>query len=272
MSESIIPEGAMPEPEKPKKHGRAKVIDPLISSVPTLIGVLVGAITSHVAEMQKVDFEREDRFRHEQVERVASVAHGYDSLTAPLTGMISAIQTRQALFCRHMPAAAAAENMLRNSNLLHGRLFSAGAIDPSATAQYGAEITKLTTNPDQNVRDLANGLNAMIGAFTTVLASVETAEGQFLEKREAFQATLMFEVKVYFPNRIRKDVEQTTDAFTAIAKQATSVQMPNQYCRVDADTLSRNLITLDVRAAREMTSFAQSLEPELGEDSAGGKS
>jgi hypothetical protein len=238
--------------------------------VPTLIGVLVGAVTSHVAEVQRVDFEREDRFRHEQVERVASVAHAYDSLTGPLTGMISAIQTRQSSFCRHMPAAAAAETMLRASNLLHGRLFSPGVSDPNATAQYGAEITKLTAAPDQNVRDLANGLNAMIGAFTTALAGVDTAEGQFLEKREAFQATLMFEVKVYFPNRIRKDIEETTDAFTAIAKQA-AVQMPNQFCSVDADALSRSLITLDVRAASEMTSFAQSLEPDLGDGPIGRK-
>lgn len=85
--------------------------------------------------MQRVDFEREDRFRHEQVHRVAAVAHAYDSLTESLNAMIAAIQTRQAALCNYMPMVAAAEVKLRNAGLLNGRLFSPGTIDPNGTAE-----------------------------------------------------------------------------------------------------------------------------------------
>jgi hypothetical protein len=269
MSEIGLPE---PAPEHQKKHGRARLIEPLLSSVPTLIGVLVGAVTSHVAEVQRVDFEREDRFRHEQVERVAAVAHGFDSLAEPLSTMIAAVQTRKPALCQYMPMVAAAEIRLRNAGLLHGRLFAPGVVDPNGTAEYGREINALTTSSDPGQKSSANLLKAMIGLYTAMLTNVETADAEFVKNREAFQATLMFEVKVYFPDRIRKDVSATMDAYHVIGKQATSVQAPNALCALDDTGLGNRLLALNVNAAREMTEFAQTLEPALSDESIGGKS
>ena len=56
MSEPTLPEVT---PEPPKKRTRSKYLEPLIASVPTLVGVLVGAVTSHFAEAQKADIERQ---------------------------------------------------------------------------------------------------------------------------------------------------------------------------------------------------------------------
>lgn len=268
MSEIPLPE---PTAEHPKKRSHARLIDPLVSSIPTLIGVLVGAVTSHVAEVQRVDFEREDRFRHEQVERVAAVAHGFDSLAEPLSTMIAAVQTRKPALCQYMPMAAAAEIKLRNAGLLHGRLFSPGDVDPNGTAEYGREINALATSTDPGEKASANLLKAMIGLYTTMLSNVENADAQFVRNREAFQATLMFEVKVYFPDRIRKDVAGTVNAYHEIGKQATSVQAPNKLCALDDTGMGNRLLALNVSAAREMTEFAQTLEPELSDESIGGK-
>jgi hypothetical protein len=267
MSEGLLPEGVEPEAKPPKKHGRARFLDPLLSSVPTLIGVLVGAVTSHFAEVQRVDFEREDRFRHEQVERVAQVAHGYDLLTEPLTGMIAAVQTRQPGLCRFMKLASAAELKLRDAGVLHGRLFSPGTVDPNATAEYGREIDAQLDAADPGIKAGAGFLKSMIALYTTMLADVANADAQFAQKREAFQGTLMFEVKVYFPERVRKDVYGTVNAFADIARRTTAVQAPNRLCTVDSAGLSTELVALNVRATREMTAFAQSLEPELGDKS-----
>ena len=110
----------------------------------------------------------------------------------------------------------------------------------------------------------------MIGAYAAMLTSVDSADQQFAQKREAFQATLLFEVRVYFPKHIRADVRATTDALAEIGKQASSVQMPNRLCSLDAAGLSKKLLALNVDGTREMTSFAQSLEPDL-QDDAGGK-
>jgi len=269
MSEIPLPE---PAPEHPKKHSRARFIDPLVSSVPTLIGVLVGAVTSHFAEVQRVDFEREDRFRHEQVERVGAVAHGFDSLAEPLSTMIAAVQTRKPALCQYMPMVAAAEIRLRNAGVLHGRLFSPGAVDPNGTAEYGREIDALANSPDPSEKSSANLLKAMIGLYTTLLTGVEEADAQFVKNRETFQATLLFEVKVYFPDRIRKEVTETIDAYHDIGKQITSVQAPNKLCALDDTKLGDRLVALNVSAAREMTEFAQTLEPELSDESIGGKS
>jgi len=275
MTESFGPEGALPEPESTKKHqkhGYARLIDPLVSSVPTLVGVLVGAVTSHVAEVQRVDFEREDRFRHEQVERVAAVAHGFDSLANPLSTMIAAVQTQQPILCKYMPTVAQAETRLRDAGQLHGRLFSPGPVDTNATAEYGREVDQLALSSDASVKSSASLLKAMIGLYTTLLTNVENADAQFIQKREAFQATLMFEVKVYFPEKIRKDVAKTVDAFHELGTQTTAVLVPNKLCSLNADALSSRLSDINVGAAREMIGFAQTLEPELGDDSIGGKS
>jgi len=262
------PMSETPLPEPPKKRTtRSKILAPLVASVPSLVGVLVGAVTSHFAEAQKADFEREDRFRQSQIERIAAVAHAYDSMTGPLTAMIAAIQTQQPALCRFMPLASIAETRLRNANLLHGRLFSPGAVDPNGTADYGREVDALTSAADPGVKQAAVLLKTMIDSYVPMLASVDTADAQFAQKREAFQATLMFEVKVYFPERVRKDVQKATNAFAAIGKQAASVAAPNQLCTLDANGLSKKLLALTTDGTREMTSFAQSLEPELGDKS-----
>ncbi len=259
-----MPQSIVPEP--PNKRGRSRLIDPLVASVPTLIGVLVGAVTSHFAEAQKADIERQDRFHREQIERIAAVAHAYDSMTTPLTTMLSTIQTQQPALCRYMPMAVAAEARLRGANLLHGREFSPGTVDPNATAEYEHEIDALTNAADPNVKNSANLLKAMIGAYAAMLTGVDSADQQFAQKREAFQATLLFEVKVYFPKPIRADVRATTDGLAEIGKQASSVQLPNRLCSLDAAGLSKKLLALNVDGTREMTNFAQSLEPDLQDE------
>jgi hypothetical protein len=254
------------EPHPPKRHRYAKLVDPLLASVPTLIGVFVGALASHFAEVQRVDFEREDRFRREQIERVAAIAHGYDSLAHPLGEMIAAVETRQPAICRFMPVAAAAEQKLKASGLLHGRLFSPGAVNPNNTAEYGRELDLIAASPDAGARTAATFLKSMISLYAAMLTNVDAADALFVQKREAFQATLMFETKVYFPDRIRQDVSSTIDSFYEIAKATTVVQAPNTLCKVDARALDRRLVDLNVRATREMIAFAQTLEPELGNE------
>jgi hypothetical protein len=271
MSEIPLPEPGPLHSEAPKKHGHQRLVEPLLSSVPTLIGVLVGAVTSHFAEVQKFDFEREDRFRHEQVERVATVAHGYDSLAKPLIMMITGVETQQPALCKDMAQASAAEIRLRDRGLLHGRLFSPGPVDPYGTADYGRQIDALAATTDQGVSADAARLKAMIGSYTTVLAGVEAGYSDFLQKREAFQGTLMFEVKVYFPKKVRKDIVKTVDDYYEIGKQTASVQAPNQLCTLNIADLSNRLIALDVRSARAMIDFAQSLEPELDDSVPNGK-
>lgn len=60
-------------------------------------------------------------------------------------------------------------------------------------------------------------------------------------------------------------------AYYEIGKQIASVQAPNRFCTLNADVLSSRLNALGVGAARDMTTFAQTLEPELSDESIGGK-
>lgn len=250
--------------ERPRKRGLSRLAEPLLASVPTLIGVLVGAISSHFAEVQRVDFEREDRFRREQIERVAQIARGYDTLVGPLTTMIAAVQTQQPALCRFMPLASAAEQKLRKDGLLHARLFSPGAVNPNATAEYGREIDAQIQAVDPTVKTSATFLKSMIALYAGMLTEVSSADAQFTQKRETFQGTLMFEVKVYFPERIRKHVSTTVNAFQSLASDVAAVQAPNKLCGLNAAALSARLVELNVRSAADMTAFAQGLEPELG--------
>jgi hypothetical protein len=77
----------------------------------------------------------------------------------------------------------------------------------------------------------------------------------------------MFEVEVYFPERVREEVSATVEAYHQIGKRAASVQAPNLLCTVDPQALSARLSTLNLSSARDMTEFARTLEPELGDKS-----
>jgi hypothetical protein len=78
------PEHREHEPAPAKRHGYARVVDSLLSSIPGLLGVLVGALTSYFAQTQQVSYAREDAFRRDQIKRVALVSHNFDNLNDAL--------------------------------------------------------------------------------------------------------------------------------------------------------------------------------------------
>lgn len=263
-----IPGLEITPPEPPhNKHKRSlfdRLADPLLASVPVLVGVLVGALTSHFAETQRVNFEREDRFRREQIERVAGIAHGYDSLAEPLNLMLAAVETRGASLCKAMPLARATEQELTNANLLHERLFSTGAGNTD-TRGYDTEIKAASAQSAPQVKAAGDLLQAMVSAYVTMLTELADAQTKFAQNRETFQATLIFETKVYFPDRIRKDVADTVKDYVDIERQTALVQSPIRLCRVDVDELRKKLSALNLRSSQEMIAFAQTLEPELND-------
>lgn len=265
MTDVSGPESAPEEPHSKHKHSLfARMVDPLLASVPILVGVIVGALTSHFAEVQRVDFEREDRFRREQIERVAAIAHGYDSLAEPLNLMISAVETRKPGICGYMPLAQTTELRLQKAGMLHVRLFAPGQSNPNNTAQYGRELDAAAAQSPE-AKPAADFLRTMISFYSGMLTGVSAAQAQFAQNREVFQATLMFETKVYFPDHIRKDVSATVNGFDDVERQTSRVLSPSLLCKLDVTGIRHELADLNVRSSLEMIAFAQALEPELND-------
>ncbi len=223
-----------------------------------------GPSPATLPKSRHVNFEREDRFRREQIERVASIAHGYDSLTKPLVDLISAVETRQPGICRFMPVTVLAEQKLQKIGLLKGRLFSPGPVNFNDTAEYGRQLDTVEAS-DGPAKDTATFLKTMISQYVEMLAQVETADADFAQKREAFQATLMFEVKVYFPRTDTQGCHRDRRCLSQYRETDRRRAIANMLCKVDAKALQTSLIDLNVRSTREMIAFAQTLEPELGD-------
>jgi hypothetical protein len=266
MSEGRPPFEPVPIPEhieRSHKRGWAKLAEPLMASVPTLIGVLLGGIMSHFAETQRVDFEREDRFRREQIQRVATIAHGFDSLSGPLVTMLGTVETVQPAICRNAHTAALVEQKLIKMGLLHEREFSPGEVDFTKTSAYGSELAAVPAT-NAAAKQAANWLLTMLGGYVGMLTPLEQANTEFYNNRKTFQATLMFEAMVYFPKPVQDEVRAVVDEYVGIDKAIMQLKTPNMVCKVDPAKVDKQLVDLSVRSSREMIGFAQRLEPELG--------
>jgi hypothetical protein len=266
MSEGGPPFEPAPLPEHmehSRKRGWAKMAEPLMASVPTLIGVLLGGIMSHFAETQRVDFEREDRFRREQIQRVATIAHGFDSLSSPLITMVGTVGGLQPAMCRNAHTASLIEQKLMKMGLLHEREFSPGNVDFTKTAAYGRELAAVPAT-NASAKSAANWRLAMLGGYADMLTPLQQANVEFYNNRKTFQATLMFEAMVYFPKPVQDEVRSVVDEYVDIDNAIMQLKAPNTVCNIDPPKIEKDLVNLSVRSSEEMIGFAQRLEPELG--------
>lgn len=266
MSEGGPPFESIPVPEHIEhshKHGWAKVVEPLMASVPTLIGVLVGGIMSHFAETQRVDFEREDRFRREQIARIAQVAHGYQSLADPLLTMVGVVESRQPSLCKAQAGAALAEAKFMKMGLLHEREFAPGPVDFTKTNAYIAELNAVPAG-NAAAKGAAIGILELLNQYAGMIGALDPSIKTFFDNRKTFQTTLAFDAKVYFPKAVQTEVDSVVDRYYTIEKQMNQLSTPNLICGIDPEKTKRDLIALDVSSQTDMIAFAQSLEPELG--------
>lgn len=249
--------------EHSHKRGWAKLAEPLMASVPTLIGVLLGGIMSHFAETQRVDFEREDRFRREQIQRIAQVAHGYQSLADPLLTMIGIVESRQPSLCRQEHGAALAEAKFTKMGLLHEREFAPGPVDFTKTNAYIAELNAVPAS-NAAAKGAANGLLELLSQYAGMIGALDPNIKTFFDNRKTFQTTLAFDAKVYFPKAVQAEVDSVVNRYYIIEKQMNQLATPNLICSIDPEKTKRDLVALNVTSQTDMIAFAQSLEPELG--------
>jgi hypothetical protein len=174
--------------------------------------------------------------------------------------MVATLQERLPDICRRMASAGQLEQLMIRGGYLHAPFFSTkGSVNDGP---YEAELTALTkgTTPAAGP---ARALQSLYTDYTAMLGNIGAAQKQFGDRWEDFQATLVFEVRVYFPDQLRRDVSDTVNAYYAVEKDALRAIRPATACSVKPDSLAERLTDLHFRSSQEMIQFAQRLEPEL---------
>ena len=247
----------------PRKRGLARLVDPLLSSIPSLLGVLVGTMATYFGGMQQNEWKRQDDFRRAQSARVATVAHGYDGLYNAAEQMVGILRTRLPDICHDMKPAAGLEAEFIQLGALHHGVFSGKG---KGGGDYEKELAAIAASSTK-VAPFAVVLQRFYGRYLDMVRSLDGAHKEFKAGVDHIEAQLIFDVNVYFPDPVRSDVPKAVAAYMTIDADATRAVFPATACSVKPDALSDRLATLHANASQEMIQFARSLEPELGNNS-----
>ncbi len=243
---------------EPRKRGFTRIIEPLLTSVPSLMGALVGSLITLFGASQQNELQREDDFRKAQIARVAAISQGYDRLYKALVPMLGALDVRLPDICHDMKGAAGIEAQFIQLGSLHSGVFSG----KGKGGDYEKELATIAASSSK-LAPFGALLQRFYGKYVDMVSELEKAQREFRGGLDTMQGAVLFDANVYFPARIRADVPKTIAEYVAVEKGALRAAFPATACGVSPNKLEDRLGAIHFRSSRTMIQFAQSLEPEL---------